>query len=1142
MDVELQKWNFQESVKSTTWQNYEVFPQKRSTHRHTPHKSLHKAVREGDLEYVEAMLKEIHKEVDTLPLPNLQYKYLFQKLNAKDQKGWTALHYATMKNYTEICEALYKYSKLSVRTAFSLMMDEALDDSQLDLCAQTNDGATAFHFAAQGNKLLQNKNILEGAGDGLEKMLNKALNEQDCLSKLIEWHTGKKIELMKDSNKMTPLHWACKKNNPIAAVKLLGYDNRKRNKPACAKEILKAIMKKTNAIPSLLNCLDVNNMSPLHHCAIHHANETAEILIKLGADLRLQNRHGETPLHCAVAEGNIPLCNYIIEYTEKTQGGCALENIIEITDNQGNTALHTAAQKSCSVVVGALLQHGNATLIKQYNKYGDTALHLAATSGSLRIIKKLIESQMSVHFTNNIRRTAVHAAAKYDHHEIVKYLVERGASLEEIDSDQRTPLLLAAYYGNLNTLTYLLKTNCNLLVTDIEDKTCLHLAVIANREKVLQHILANDGEGELINKADHDGNTPLHLSAMHGCPKTIQVVLQHPKCNTKIKNEKGRCAIHLAATNGHDEILNILLKKNPSSIHTKDEDGNTPLIAACIAGDVSAVKCLIKHRANLEERNCDKHNALCTCAVNDFSRTAKVLIQAGAKFDFSESDSTSPLHLACINGSSNMVQLLLKFGAFVSLPDNDGNRPLELAIKHGHKNCAKLILESPKWKAALRSAKCKTTETGEISTPLRHLIKTMPDIAEVVFNRCTTISPNLGPEDEDYNVEFDFEFLDDVYTSTCWEYYMEGEAALMAANPPCFEGNQLVTDMTKPYCDDNKILRDAHPLAIMAENKNTPLLSHPLVNVLLHYKWKRYGRTIYYTLLSIYAVFLLSITFYLLSLPPPYAVMINGTGVDACFIVKQNNDQIWKDSNCECCQYGSYKNTFQTIFMILTVLLAGISLIKEVFQLLQSKLAYFREFDNYIEVTAYGLAIVVVINWDETSQVTGVKQVWQWQLGAVCLLTCWINLALFLRKLPSLGIYVIMVVDILKTFSKFFVSFLVYILGFSIFFYMLLQNQDIFQTWWQSLIKVTVMMIGELDYGDIFFTDDPFCNTTATNCYSNALVYYPEITYIVFVLFLIVLPIIIMNLLVGLAVDDIKLVQQHAARQKMAMQKCFAVI
>ena len=28
----------------------------------------------------------------------------------------------------------------------------------------------------------------------------------------------------------------------------------------------------------------------------------------------------------------------------------------------------------------------------------------------------------------------------------------------------------------------------------------------------------------------------------------------------------------------------------------------------------------------------------------------------------------------------------------------------------------------------------------------------MPDIAEVVFNRCTTISPNLGPEDEDYNV------------------------------------------------------------------------------------------------------------------------------------------------------------------------------------------------------------------------------------------------------------------------------------------------------------------------------------------------------------------------------------------------------
>ena len=74
-----------------------------------------------------------------------------------------------------------------------------------------------------------------------------------------------------------------------------------------------------------------------------------------------------------------------------------------------------------------------------------------------------------------------------------------------------------------------------------------------------------------------------------------------------------------------------------------------------------------------------------------------------------------------------------------------------------------------------------------------------------------------------------------------------------------------------------------------------------------------------------------------------------------------------------------------------------------------------------------------------------------------------------------------------------------------------------------ALIKTTVMMIGEFEFENIFFED-----TTPLA--------FPVTTTILFIVFLIVMAIIIMNLLVGLAVDDIKAVQDQAVLKRLAMQ------
>ena len=65
-------------------------------------------------------------------------------------------------------------------------------------------------------------------------------------------------------------------------------------------------------------------------------------------------------------------------------------------------------------------------------------------------------------------------------------------------------------------------------------------------------------------------------------------------------------------------------------------------------------------------------------------------------------------------------------------------------------------------------------------------------------------------------------------------------------------------------------------------------------------------------------------------------------------------------------------------------------------------------------------------------------------------------------------------------------------------------------------------MIGEYDFGDIFFPEvdtDPF----------------PGYSALLFIVFVFVMSIVIMNLMVGLAVDDIKQIQENAELEKLSM-------
>ena len=114
------------------------------------------------------------------------------------------------------------------------------------------------------------------------------------------------------------------------------------------------------------------------------------------------------------------------------------------------TALHVAADTG-SVECLALLLEAGADKDAVRMPYSGTALHLAADNGHLEVVRLLLDAGASVctDAAGGVHgRTALHSAAMDGHLEIVQLLLGAGADKDATDEDGSTAWDLAAYDGH----------------------------------------------------------------------------------------------------------------------------------------------------------------------------------------------------------------------------------------------------------------------------------------------------------------------------------------------------------------------------------------------------------------------------------------------------------------------------------------------------------------------------------------------------------------------------------------------------------------------------------------------------------------------------------------------------------------------
>ncbi|KAH9498505.1 Transient receptor putative cation channel sub A member 1 [Bulinus truncatus] len=1076
--------------------------------------SLHQCARDGDESNMRVLLRSLGLNVK-------------KKINQYDEDGLTPLHYAARYNHLSVVKVLvdagadvqatgpdritplhhavrYRRERITKKKPVAgKTLSGSVPSSPAHEIAPLDEEDERY---IKANRVRKNRNVPSlqtvAAAKSEQVLQHIGMNggpslpdfqERDPDGSIVRYLVNRGADInARDVYGQTPLHFAAMRGNEVACNNLLFFKDKIK-----------------------INSSDSQGSTPLHTAAIHKHNEIARMLIEAGASLMSRDKELCTPLHHAATGGSIDLVTLLLDAGfNSNEGWIMLAEMVSAVDIEQNTPLHVAVDHGHYDVVKVLIDKGAD--VNKERKHFMYPLHLAAQSGDVRIAKLLLENNARIDALNDEQATALHRAAALNHVQVVAFLAEKGAKIiNKRDKDNYTPLLLAAFYGNVETVDLLLRKGADYTAVDKYDKTAIFLAAEKNHLNVLTKLLADPRVKRLVNDSDCYDNDPIHIAAQKGYLEVVQLLLKNG-AYLDTKNEEELTPLHCAAKYGRTNIVRELIKHDKTIVNHEDENSNTALHVAARYGHHKVAKVLLGLGADVSSRNYNRWTPLDLAASKGWTKTCLVLLNGGSPIDPTDKHKVTSLHLACTYGHARVAEMLIEWGANVGMKDDEGRNCLDRAIENNQVNVAKVIINSTSWKDALRSA-TRDPITGSVDTPLRKLIKHMPEIAQRVFDRCLSYGHEKNPERPEYEITFDYEFLDDVYAPWIAAVVKEDEVPPSGENAQTpsesnygddDEDDRLPTN-AQPYSRDTNILKKNHPLYIMILSERESLLAHPLATSLLQYKWNKFGSFFYYLSFCIYLVFLIFLTGFMISTDPPY--------------MYDNEDTVLIKNNTCSSLVEKYKQPpFATGGFYVILILAAFNMLKELLQIYQAKLNYLG-WTNLIEWGIYMSAVLLVINFNDCQRATGYRLEWQWNMGAITLFLGWFELVLLIQKFPRFGIYVVMFTDVLHTFSQFFVVFFLFIIAFALAFFTLLQKQFPFETVSKSIIKTSVMLIGEFEFDDIYNSKD-------------SPLLYPVASYIIFVIFLIIMSIIIMNLLVGLAVDDIKAVQEQAALKRMAMR------
>ncbi|KAJ8960311.1 hypothetical protein NQ318_004037 [Aromia moschata] len=678
-----------------------------------------------------------------------------------------------------------------------------------------------------------------------------------------------------------------------------------------------------------------------------------------------------------------------------------------------------------------------------------------------------------------------------------------------LKADKSTVLLLSSCLGKTNVLNAILNEGVSVNCTDNSGRSALHLAAYAGRHDCLKLLVERGAD---VNVWDERKQvTPLHCAAATGHLSCLRLLVKHgADVNAGLKNN--RSPLHYAVQSLAVDCVRELLENNASP-NTPQVFSETPLHVAAGLGNSKALRLLLEYGAAINVQcGPDRMTPLHLASEDGDAECARLLLDAGALVNTRNRKNQTALHLAALSQCSETLELLLGKGADPNVPDADGRTPLHSSIvkvtikasipaSRNRVGLSSSLLQRDSSQIVSRSCECVRlllNAGAAVNKPDAFGYTPLHLAALNEFSHCVMLLINYGG-DVTLRTNGGISVLTFITRKTpdVIPKYIEKFDSSIKLN------DHELGDVDCELKLDFRVMvptmgnKETELLLNFIEVGYKPVLKHPLCETFLFLKWRRIRKFFLFSLFY-HAIFVLLFTVYVI-----------GVYLKDCPSSKSRNTLCW---------VPDYVKNIGYVLILLNSLLLG----KELFQVAHAWVVYLKEWENWLQWTII-ISVFCCVQPVHNMDVKEDVYEWQHHVAAISIFLSWVELMMIVGRFPIFGLYIQMFTTVSVNFGKFMLAYICLFVAFALSFGVIFANYPAFRDLKWVLLKVIIMMSGELEYEDVFFTD-------------GYPLKYPFTAHLMYFCFVLLMTVILNNLMVGLAVSDIQGLQQSAGLDRLVRQ------
>jgi ankyrin repeat protein len=422
------------------------------------------------------------------------------------------------------------------------------------------------------------------------------------------------------------------------------------------------------AVRSLLNQkVDVNapqadGTTALHWAVRQDDLETADLLIRAGANVKAANRFGATPLSLACTNGNAPMIEKLLK---------AGEDANAIVSESGDTVLMLAARTGRPDAVAMLLNHGAD--VNKTNAAGQTALMWAASEKNAATVQVLIDHKADFSVRTHAApppkpmdtifsapfpvggMTALLFAARQNDLKSASILIAAGTDVNQSAQDGTSPILVAVLNGHYSLANFLLEKGADPNAVDGKGRAALYAAV--DMRNLEWSTRPAPPEKDTVTDLDLI-KALLARGANPNARLTKKIPLRgQPSFDGRWANMIGATPFWRAAQSDDVTLMRLLVEKGADPL-LATTDHTTPLMVAAGVGWSDG----------------QSHGS-----QSDAPEALKLCLELGGDVNAANEVGYTALHGAAFRGANEVVKLLVEKGAKMDVKNQEGRLPVNMA-------------------------------------------------------------------------------------------------------------------------------------------------------------------------------------------------------------------------------------------------------------------------------------------------------------------------------------------------------------------------------------------------------------------------------------------------------------------------------